>query len=805
MDARAGPPVPPAARSTLRWQARSPAVVIAIGVIVLIAWAFAPQAMVSLMQGMSAMQPITALCLIVAAIVVQGILQSGAPRRWVLGGVPLALVGAVTLYQYATGIDLGIDRLLFPDAVDMQTATQDFPGRMAELSAALLVVLALVMLLVALGGRFAGLAFWLATAGVAACGIVLAGYIAGSAVFRAMGLHVEMALPTAVSLAILLGTLASQTTPYPIRDGGVAQLTQRMIAALVPVRRSPLWLRLAIAVALPFAGLGIRALIGAMEMQSPMSQFVPVVVMSAFLLGPGAGAITVITCTLLGRMLFAPIGSLAVASSRAEILLLLFLFTFLIVVTAIDMLFATLDKLQADADAMRQQARLIDQSQDAILAWERDGGIVHWSRGAERLYGYSTAEAMGRSSHELLATHSVELLGEIAATLAGKGSWQGNLVHRTREGRRVTVESRQTQVTGANGRPVVLESNRDLTAKRAAERRAADMELRLAAIVDALPIGIVVCEAPSGRIVLANRAVEAIFRHPVLPTPDLAAHGDWEAYHADGRRVGATDYPLGQVLATGAPAEGEYRYRRGDGSDAWVRIVGAPIRDVDGALVGGVVGIVDVDAERRLVEHQRLLMAELSHRVKNMLAVVQGIASATMRRSASLDDFSTAFEGRLQALSMAHTQLLRTDWRGAQLRGLLEAVLAPHAAGDRLSISGHDVALDARQGVALALVLHELATNAARHGALAAPDGHIAVSWQMQDFGDGLPRLHLRWAESGLPARPVISRNGLGMRLITRSVEGDLGGRIELQLGDHELAWAMDFGLQAEPEPGEED
>jgi two-component sensor histidine kinase len=220
--------------------------------------------------------------------------------------------------------------------------------------------------------------------------------------------------------------------------------------------------------------------------------------------------------------------------------------------------------------------------------------------------------------------------------------------------------------------------------------------------------------------------------------------------------------------------------------------------------VGGVVGIVDVDAERRLVEHQRLLMAELSHRVKNMLAVVQGIASSTLRRSCSLDDFGLAFEGRLQALSTAHTQLLRTDWRGAQLRGLLDAVLAPHAAGDRLAISGSDVALDARQGVALALVLHELATNAARHGALAAPAGRIAIAWDTQAGTDG-PRLHLRWAETGLPGRPVIGRNGLGMRLITRSVEVDLGGQIDLQMGENDLAWIMEFGLQPHPEPEQED
>ena len=580
----------------------------------------------------------------------------------------------------------------------------------------------------------------------------------------------------------------------------VPSAARRVIAALAPIRRMPLWLRMAGGVALPVAALVGRDVIGAIGYQSPLAQFVPAVVIAAFLFGRGAGAVAAVTSTLLGRTMFPPFGSLAIESPRSEVLLLLFLLIFLLVATAIDMLFAALDQVENDAAALRQQAWLIDQSHDAILAWDPAGGIVHWSRGAALLYGYSAAQAMGRNVHELLATRHPEPIAAIMARLATEGEWTGDVMQRTAGGDRVAVASRLRQVTGANRRPLVLETDRDVTAKRAAERRAADVELRLAAIVDALPIGVLVSEAPSGRIMLANRAVETILRHPVEPTPDPATFDRWEAWHADGRPLQPEEHPMAQVLATGAAAALELQYRRGDGRLIWLRAVGAPIRDVVGALVGAVVGLVDVDKERRLLEHQRLLMAELSHRVKNMLAVVQGIASSTLRRSDSLQAFGLAFEGRLQALSAAHTQLLRTDWRGAQLRGLLEAVLAPHAAGDRLQLAGPDVALGARQGVALALVLHELATNAARHGALSTPAGRIRIHWDVLPGDSGVPRLQLCWAEAGLVTPPAIGGDGLGMRLITRSVEGDLGGRIDLQPGAEGLSWIMTFDLEPIPD-----
>lgn len=767
----------------------------ALGGAVLAGWAIDAQAMIGLMPRLAPMQPITAICMLIAGASVWGVARGN--NRWALLGLPLLLIGFATLYQFGTGHDLGIDRLLFASVIADQPGTQIYPGRMAQATAVLLVLLALALAAITSNGRLTRAALWLATGGVTGCGVVLAGYIAGGATLRAVGMDMQMSLLTALGMAAMFAAIASMAAPDTAHSVGTASLAQRLISAMLPLRRTPLWLRVAGAVALPVAAMAMRQLLGIPGHLSPMAPFVPAVVVAAFLLGPGAGAIAAVTSTVLGRMQFAPVGSVAVVSPRDEGLLLLFLFIFLIVATAIDLLFSALERVASDAAALRRQASLIDQSQDAILAWTPDGRIIHWNRGAERLYGHDAAQAMGRSRHELLASAPPVNVAQIKPAVAQDGRWVGDSVHRARDGRRVVVESRHALVQGADGRMVVLETNRDLTAKRAAERQAADLELRLAAIIDALPIGISVCEAPSGRIVMGNRATEAIVRHPIMLTPDLAGYADWEAYHADGRRLAPADYPMAQVLATGARAECEMRYRRGDGSFAWLRVVGAPLRDLDDVLVGCVIGIVDVDEERRLVEQQRLLVAELSHRVKNMLAVVQAIASSTLRRSTSLPGFAAAFEGRLQALALAHTQLLRTDWQGAQLQALIAAVLAPHADAERLEIAGAEVVLSARQGVSLALVLHELATNAARHGALAVPAGRLSIRWDVAPGDDGQPWLHLHWQERGLPALPAIGQAGLGLQLIRRSVESDLDGRAVLVLADDRLQWDLAFAVAA--------
>ena len=154
-----------------------------------------------------------------------------------------------------------------------------------------------------------------------------------------------------------------------------------------------------------------------------------------------------------------------------------------------------------------------------------------------------------------------------------------------------------TSVIAHDGRALgVAGIFRDITARKRTERALAAERARLDAIIKTVPVGIVIAEAPSGRILDGNPQVERIFRHPVLTSPDMDSYKAWVAFHPDGRQVEGHEYPLSRALTSGEATTGdEYRYQRGDGTLAWVRIAGAPIRDAEGRIMGGVVAIVDID------------------------------------------------------------------------------------------------------------------------------------------------------------------------------------------------------------------
>lgn len=185
----------------------------------------------------------------------------------------------------------------------------------------------------------------------------------------------------------------------------------------------------------------------------------------------------------------------------------------------------------------------------------------------------------------------------------------------------------------------------------------------------------------------------------------------------------------------------------------------------------------EIEARRKTEEHQALLLAELNHRVKNTLAVVLAIAQQTMKHSASAKAFNLAFQGRLQALARAHTVLTEGNWTTASLRTLIEEALAPHMAADsgRISIDGPDVIVPPKPALALSLVMHELATNALKYGALSSAAGQVKVSWRPCEPES----ICLQWQEEGGPSAGEPSGSGFGSKLIEINVRHELGGSIE--------------------------
>jgi two-component system, chemotaxis family, CheB/CheR fusion protein len=206
-------------------------------------------------------------------------------------------------------------------------------------------------------------------------------------------------------------------------------------------------------------------------------------------------------------------------------------------------------------------------------------------------------------------------------------------------------------------------------------------------------------------------------------------------------------------------------------------------------------GMVDLTERRRDERERELLARELSHRVKNTLAVVQALAMQT-DRSGSVNEYRDKFVGRLSALARAHSLLLDAQWRGADLKELVERALEPYGIDhpDNIEVSGGPVPLTANQGLGLSLILHELGTNAAKYGALSHPEGRVHVSWQLEDGKHGR-RVRLRWEEQGGPEVEAPKEQGFGTRLIERACAHELDGKVELNYAPEGLRCELVFPL----------
>lgn len=221
-----------------------------------------------------------------------------------------------------------------------------------------------------------------------------------------------------------------------------------------------------------------------------------------------------------------------------------------------------------------------------------------------------------------------------------------------------------------------------------------------------------------------------------------------------------------------------------------------PIFDVEGAVSGVFVQGADRTEERLAADRQRLLLDELNHRVKNTLATVQSIAAQTLRASPEPEAFRRAFENRLMALSTAHDLLTASSWTGADLSEVLVGEFRPFGPM-RGVLTGPSVRLSSAEALSLAMLFHELATNAAKYGALSVDEGQVAVDWECEVLDGGERRLTLSWRERGGPPTAPPTRRGFGSRLIERTASHDLRGTVEMAFETEGLTVSLVLRLDA--------
>lgn len=214
------------------------------------------------------------------------------------------------------------------------------------------------------------------------------------------------------------------------------------------------------------------------------------------------------------------------------------------------------------------------------------------------------------------------------------------------------------------------------------------------------------------------------------------------------------------------------RALRKDGSEIECEWYNSALLAADGKLVSVNAQILDITERKRAEETQQLLIGELNHRVKNMLATVQAIAGQTMKHSSAPSEFADNFFGRIQSLARVHSLLSNATWKGANVADLVRDQLNAGAVeASRMTASGPEICLAPQLALHLALILHELGTNAIKYGALSTSQGQVAVCWFLEN-----EQLHLKWAESGGPPPQLPSKRGFGTSLIEQSISAEGGG-----------------------------
>ncbi len=222
-----------------------------------------------------------------------------------------------------------------------------------------------------------------------------------------------------------------------------------------------------------------------------------------------------------------------------------------------------------------------------------------------------------------------------------------------------------------------------------------------------------------------------------------------------------------------------YRFLRFDGREIWLQETAKAEFDPAGRIVRVKGTALDITERKRAEEHQRTLMAELDHRVKNVLARVDAVADSTWQ-SGGPAEFIRSYKGRIQSMAIAHDLLSRTNWHGADLATLVQNQLAPYSAGATTTIVGPDIKLSAAATQALAMVLHELVTNAVKYGALSIPGGGVLVNWDCKLNGSAPTTLTFVWRElDGPPVAPAIQPS-YGTDLIRNLIPHELGGSVDL-------------------------
>ncbi len=428
---------------------------------------------------------------------------------------------------------------------------------------------------------------------------------------------------------------------------------------------------------------------------------------------------------------------------------------------------------------------------DTIFRMHRDGRYLAVHTNNPHRLLVPPEQFLGRPVRDVLPRALGEQCEHHLAELFRTGQEQTYEYEVRRDGRdRTCWEVRMSR----SGEDEALLLVRDVTVSRDNERKLRQSEARLSMFVNSAPVGVISWSTeftvtawnPAAERIFGYSSEQAIGRHGSFIVPATA-----KPYVDDVWR---------NLLTRSGGVRGTNENLRADGSVIVCEWYNTPLVDARGRVIG-VASIVEDVTERRLAQRrQDLILKELDHRVKNNLAAVIALAEQTGRSVATFPEFMERFVGRLNAMARTHGALARSRWQGVQLRAVVSQTLEVFSPGEtgRLIMEGPDITVPPRAAQALTMALNELATNAAKYGALSGSKGRVAVRWSLRQSATQEPAIDLDWTESDGPPVGASPSPGYGSELIQGAIAHELRGTVHLGFEPSGVTCAISFPLRQE-------